>query len=134
MPKRHPEWLGKPVGLLKYDNEFLAGPFYKNRPILCRDNGCRFTLRFVSQGLCSPENAPLERIFFLKHAKANSIKQLNQLDVASRLVICSFPTFWDNQGMDFTLRFLTELAEGVPCYELGFIPDKSALDFIREKI
>jgi len=82
--------------------------------------------------VCSPEKAPLERIFFLKHAKENTVKKIKPLEAASRLIVCSFPTFWDKKGMEFTLEFCAELAQKVPCYELGFVPDESVLDFVEE--
>ena len=82
----------------------------------------------------SSEKAPLEKIFFLKHAKKNSVKRLNPLDAACRLIICSFPTFWDKQGMEFTLSFCSGIAETIPCYELGFVPDTSIVRFIKDKL
>lgn len=84
--------------------------------------------------VCSPERAALERIFFLKHAKDNNIRKITQMEAMSRLIVCSFPTFWDKKGMEFTLKFCAELAKRIPCYELGFVPDESILDFVRGKI
>jgi hypothetical protein len=81
---------------------------------------------------CSPEQAPLEKIFFLKHAEKNEIKKMSPIDATSRMVVCSFPTFWDKKGMEFTLGFIDELTREVPCYELSFVPDESVLDFIEE--
>lgn len=83
--------------------------------------------------VCSPERTPVEKIFFLKHAKKNSVKKIKPLEAASRLIVRSFPTFWDKKGMEFTLKFCAELAQKVPCYELGFVPDESVLDFVRDK-
>jgi hypothetical protein len=81
--------------------------------------------------LCSPEKAPLEKIFFLKHAQKNSVKKMAPMEAASRLMVCSFPTFWDKKGMEFTLGFIDELIRKIPCYELGFVPDKTAVDFVK---
>ena len=81
--------------------------------------------------VCSPERAPLEKIFFLKHAEKNGIKKINPIDATSRMVVCSFPTFWDKKGMEFTLNFCAELAGKVPCYELGFVPDERVLDLVK---
>lgn len=81
--------------------------------------------------VCSPERAPLEKIFFLKHAKVNKVEEIEGIDAASKLLVCSFPTFWDKKGMEFTLGFIDELTRKIPCYELGFLPDESALDFIK---
>ncbi|MDO9579598.1 MAG: hypothetical protein Q7J06_03390 [Bacteroidales bacterium] len=82
--------------------------------------------------VCSPEKVPLKKIFFLKHAKKNTAKKIAPMEATSRLIVCSFPTFWDKKGMEFTLSFCAELAEKVPCYELGFVPDESVLDFVEE--
>lgn len=83
--------------------------------------------------ICSPGRAPLERIFFLRHAPENKVKKIDLIDATSRLIVCSFPTFWDKKGMAFTLRFCAELAEKVPCYILDFLPDKGIIDFIRDE-
>jgi len=84
--------------------------------------------------VCLPEKAPLEKIFFLKHARKNMLKKLSPLEAAFRLIVCSFPTFWDKKGMEFTLEFCAELVKRIPCYQLGFVPDESILDFVRDKI
>ena len=82
----------------------------------------------------SPESAPLEKIFILKHASKNHITPLEPGEAAARLLVRSFPTFWDADGMDFTLQFLGDMCETLPCYELGFVPDKSVVDFVRDLV
>lgn len=84
--------------------------------------------------VCSPEKVPLERVFFLKHAKKNVIEELSPKDVVASLIVRSFSPFWDKKGMAFTLDFCTELAQSVPCYELGFVPNESAVEFIESKL
>ncbi len=81
--------------------------------------------------ICSPANAPIRKILFLKHAEKNSLKRIAPAEAASRLIVCSFSTFWDKEGMEFTLELCAELAEKLPCCEFGFVPDESSLDFIR---
>ncbi len=80
--------------------------------------------------VCSPEKAPLEKILFLKHAENNIIKKIGPVDATSRLIVCSFPTYWDKKGMDFILKFCTELVQKVPCYEIGFVPNESVLNLV----
>jgi hypothetical protein len=79
----------------------------------------------------SPEAVPLEQIFVIRHAGENRAVPLEPLDAASRLLVRSFPTFWDAKGMAFTLDFLGQLSQAVPCYELGFVADESIVDFVR---
>lgn len=79
----------------------------------------------------SPEEAPLAKIFFLQQARENRVKKIDPIKAASRLIVCSFPPFWDKKGMEFTLNYCAELAQKIPCYELDFVPDKGVLDLVR---
>jgi hypothetical protein len=81
--------------------------------------------------LSSPEAVPLERIFLIEHAEENAVGRLDPLQATSWLLARAFPPLWDAQGMAFTLAFLEALVEAVPCYELSFVPDESAVDFVR---
>jgi hypothetical protein len=81
--------------------------------------------------LASPRGVPLECIYLIDHAPKNRLAPLDPLDAASRLLVRSFPTFWDAEGMAFTVGLLGELARRVPCYELGFVPDDRVVDFVR---
>lgn len=81
--------------------------------------------------VCSPEKAPLERIFFLNQARENKTEGIEGINATAKLLVCSFPTFWDKNGMEFTLGFIEELTREVPCYDLGFLPDERVIDFIK---
>lgn len=78
----------------------------------------------------SPRGVKLEKIFFLHHGQVNKIFQMNGAAPVQNMVTCSFPPFWDATGMNFTLEFFSELATVVPCYQLDFKPDRSAIDFL----
>jgi len=80
----------------------------------------------------SPREAKLERIFFLSHGKENSVKEVKGLKPVSHLLTCSFPPLWDSQGMEFVLALFTQLASQVPCQELSFRPEKSALALVKK--
>lgn len=80
---------------------------------------------------CSAGRAPLKAIYFLKHSDRNLASRTSLIDSVMRLVICSFPTFWDKKGMEFTLGFLNALAEAIPSYEFNFLPDGSAIKYIK---
>ena len=83
--------------------------------------------------MCSPESVPLEKIFFLARAQDNVIKRLAVTEAASRLLVCAFVTFWDKQGMGFSLDFCNQLASAGLCRELGFVPEASVLDYIKNE-
>lgn len=81
--------------------------------------------------ISNPSSVETEKIFFLKHSKKNYIKPLSVMDAATRMFVRCFPTFWDKEGMAFTLGFIDEVVRKIPCYEFGFVPDKSAVEFVR---
>jgi hypothetical protein len=74
---------------------------------------------------------PLKKIFFLRHAKENKIVPKSGSSAASMLFSRSFPPFWDPGGIDYTLNLCAEIVTSTPCYEFGFVPDESVVDFIR---
>ena len=84
--------------------------------------------------LASPRRVRLESIFFLRHGQNNSIKEIKGIDPVSQLLTSSFPPYWDPQGMAFTLEVFTDLTAHVPCQELAFKPERSALDLVIEEL
>ncbi len=79
----------------------------------------------------SPKGVPLARVFFIKHAPQNTVKRKQGREAVTALLPRTFSTPYDPIGMQHTLGFCISLVEQVPCYELGFVPDESALSVIR---
>lgn len=79
----------------------------------------------------SPASAPLGRLFFLEHGATNGARPMRAAAAAARLLTCSFPPFYDEAGLDFTLRLLADVVERIPCVELTFTPDAGVVDFVR---
>ncbi len=82
--------------------------------------------------ICNQGKVPLQRLFFLQHADKNYTRRISPADAVTRLIVRSFPAIWDQKGMNANLEFMARLTEAIPCYELGFVPDKSAISFLRE--
>ena len=78
----------------------------------------------------SPGGAPLRAILFLHHAPHNAVTAVRPVDAASRLLLQSFPSFYDAAGMAFSLGFLGNLVKELPCYDLDFAPDANAVELI----
>jgi len=78
----------------------------------------------------SPASAPLERILFIRHGAENRLTPLRPAEAVSRLMGCVFTTWWDPEGLAFTLSFLEELARAVLCYAFAFRPEPEALDAV----
>jgi hypothetical protein len=105
-----------------------------DRVIVRKEGGCFMVYGTPFHGdarLASPQGVPLECIYLIDHAPKNRLSPMEPLDVASRLLVRSFPTFWDAEGMAFTVGLLGNLAQTVPCHELGFVPDDRVVDFVR---
>ena len=81
--------------------------------------------------VCDPGRVEINKIFFIEHSDKNCLKPVSHIDAATRMLVRSFPTFWDKEGMELTLSLIDRIVKKVPCYEFGFVPDKSAVDFIR---
>lgn len=75
--------------------------------------------------------APLSHVFFLRHGAHNELVNVPRSTAVAKLFSCGFAPFHDAPGLDFTLSFLDDLARLCPCDELRFVPDRSALDFVR---
>ena len=82
--------------------------------------------------VCNQGRFPLRRLFFLQHADKNYEKRISSADAITRLIVRSFPAMWDQKGMNANLDFMARLTEEIPCFELGFVPDKSAISFLRK--
>ena len=79
----------------------------------------------------SPQSAGLDKIFFIRHGDANSVRKMKGAEAVQSLLTCSFPPYWDSAGMNFTLEFFSQMAAAVPCYELFFKPDSSVIELIK---
>ena len=82
-------------------------------------------------GYALAEDAPLKEIFIIKHAPINKAVRLPPSQAAAALLVRTFTPLWDAPAMDFTLQFLNDLCTTIPCYELGFVPDQSSVEYVR---
>ena len=73
----------------------------------------------------------LRKIFFLSHSRKNTAKRVYGAEAGAMLLARSFAPTWDRTGMESTLDAVTALLRQVPCYDLGFFPDDSVVDFVR---
>ena len=79
----------------------------------------------------SPESVKLDRIYFIQHGAVNSARSIKGAVPVQNLLTCSFPPYWDTEGMEFTIDFFSDLTATVPCYELLFKPDAGVVDYIK---
>lgn len=82
-------------------------------------------------GMAAAADAPLERVYILRHAVENKATRITPARAAAALLVRTFAPLWNAEMMAFTLAFLEDLCTTVPVYELGFVPDRSAVDYVR---
>lgn len=81
--------------------------------------------------VADPAGVALDRLYFLRHAPFNQAHALDSRTALLKLLQQGRFSFWDSQGVGAALDILVELAETIPTYELGFVPDKSVITFVR---
>jgi len=84
-------------------------------------------------GFASPAGGPIGAIFFLAHTATTTIHRLDAPGAAARLFARTFPPIWDRHAVQATLSTCSSLAETIPCYVLGFRPDRSAVKAVLER-
>ncbi len=78
-----------------------------------------------------PRSAPLSRMFFLDHGHENRLRPIEGAAAVARLFACSFPPFYDEDGLRFTLELLADLDRRLPSAVLSFAPDEQVIAFVR---
>lgn len=79
----------------------------------------------------SNSGAKLTRIFILQHGARNGVLSLPPVQAVGELFARSFPPFHSAQGLQNTIEFLERAVKAVPCYEFQFLPDRSAVEMVR---
>jgi hypothetical protein len=82
--------------------------------------------------LAYPDKARLDHLFILGRGPEHKLVAIGQGQAAAEIFARSFTPFHSAEGLAFTLAFLSDLTESVPCHELQFVPDESVVDFIRQ--
>ena len=83
-------------------------------------------------GRVSRFSAPLEAVFFLRHAPTNQLRRLEVAEAGQRLLRNAQFFIWDRPTIPATVELLDRTACTVPCYDFGFLPDASAVTCLRE--
>ena len=77
-------------------------------------------------------SAPLEAIFFLRHDSKNSLRPLSLGEATGRLMGAWFLPMRQEPWLSMALELAEQIVRSVPCIELGFRPDQTVVEVIRE--
>jgi hypothetical protein len=83
------------------------------------------------QGQPSALSAPLDAIFFLRHAPANELSPLNHRAAALRLVGNHRFFTWCPETVGPAVETIDALAAAVPVFDFGFVPTPAAVERLR---
>jgi hypothetical protein len=76
----------------------------------------------------SSQGVRLKKIFFIEHSSENKI--LGQATASSLFPLLFLP-FWDKIKIRVILKFCEDLIKKINCKKLGFVKDRSVIDFVR---
>jgi hypothetical protein len=85
-------------------------------------------------GYESPASAPLDAVFILEQAPRNRLVDLTSASAVAQMMVRAFPAMWDRGGLEFAVRFLSEMTERLPVRRLQFLPEMSAVDCVVRAI
>lgn len=85
------------------------------------------TLRYFP----SKKKAPLQAIFFLRHGRVNGLGALYPREALRYFLSETPPILWVPESFSFSAEFILDLCTKLPTYELSFLPDESAVSFVK---
>ncbi len=85
-------------------------------------------------GFSQNARGELGAVFFLSHARRTACRRLPVAEGAALLMARSFPPPWDPLALGRALELCGRAAARVPCYELRFKPDRSAVDVVLKML
>lgn len=77
--------------------------------------------------ICAAADAPLAAIYLLEQAPATRVREIDDAEAVARLFACTFPPFYHQESLAFTITFLGTLAAERVVRALAFTPDASAV-------
>lgn len=77
-----------------------------------------------------PKEAPLSSIYLISHSPENKIKKLSGALAISKVMAFCIQNNFDKQLIQSRLIFFSELCMQIPVYDLGFVPDQTAVNYI----
>ena len=81
-------------------------------------------------GFETPGSAPLRAVFLLEQSPRNRLEDLTPSTAVAQMMVRSFPAMWDQEGVDYAVRLLADLAGQIPVRRLHFQPEQSAIEAV----
>lgn len=79
-------------------------------------------------------SVPVNALVFLSQEPENRLRRLNTGEAFRRIYAGLTIYGWDREFMERAVSLAAELAAAVPCYELGCVPDESAVVCLEQRL
>lgn len=119
-------------------SEAKAGRVLSDERMIIRRVGGRFraygTPWAGTAGIARSGDAPLAGAFFLRHGRENRLRRLAAAEAADRLLPTVSIPWYDPDAAAPVISLAKRLAAAVPCHEFEFVPDRSAVAFLKKHL
>lgn len=78
-----------------------------------------------------PKSAPLEAIYLIRHSPENIVRILKGATALSRVMAFSIQNNFDKTFIQQRIDLFGRICTRIPVCELGFVPDATVIDFIK---
>ena len=82
----------------------------------------------------TPASARLGAVFILEQAPRNALVEMTPSTAVAQMMVRAFPAMWDQEGLEFAVRFLAGMAERVPVRRLQFVPEPSVVEYVLQEV
>ena len=108
-----------------------------DRAAVRKSGGCWYAYGLPyagSSGIYRNESTELSAVVVLRQAKENRIRRMKLLEIIQNLYPETTIHHWESDFVEKALTILTELAEEVPFYLLECLPNRDAVQLLKEEI
>lgn len=80
------------------------------------------------------KKAPISHIIILRKGKENKLKRLSPREAFIKIYSETTIHTWDKEFQNNIVNMITDLVQNIPVYQYECLPDKSAVEFLKQKI
>lgn len=80
------------------------------------------------------ERATISHIIILRQGKENKLKRLSPRNAFIKIYSETTIHTWDKEFQNNIVNMITDLVQNIPVYQYECLPDKSAVEFLKQKI
>ena len=87
-----------------------------------------------TSGIYKNKKAEISHIIILRQGKENKLTKLSPREAFIKLYSETIVHTWDKEFQENIVNMITDVVQSVPIYQYECLPDKSAVDFLKEQI